>query len=209
MKKYFFYFSFLFFLNTLFLSAQERINQFDKDGKRDGIWKKYHSNKLVRYVGQFKNGKEIGVFKFYNMTTNDFPEMVKSFSEKNDSAKVEYYSKKGIVESRGFMLKKHRIGKWNYFNDEGTAIMIEENYENGYLNGLSKIFYKNGKLAEIKNFDNGKLEGNFKRYAINGNLISDLNYLKGKLEGLAKYYNSKGEFTGGIASSIYRFVFLT
>ena len=195
MKRDIFSFMVLLFLSSSFLTAQEKINQFNNEGERDGAWKKFHPNKLVRYTGHFKNGKEIGVFKFYKITTNNFPELVKFFSENSDSAKVEYYNDKGIVVSKGSMVKKSRVGKWLYFNDDGETIMTEENYENGSLNGLSKTFYPNGKLTEVKIYKNGKLEGNLKRYADNGILIDDLNYSEGKLEGLAKYFNLKGELT--------------
>lgn len=198
MKRQFHFLLVLLLISPLFLCAQEKINQFNTDGKRDGVWKKYHANKLVRYVGQFKNGKEIGVFKFYSMISNEFPELVKTFIEKSDSAKVEFMNDRGIVESKGFMIKKNRVGKWLYFNDDGKTVMTEENYENGILNGVSKTFYPNRKLAEVKVYKNGKLEGNLKRYADNGVLIDDLNYSDGKLEGLAKYFNLKGEliYTG-------------
>jgi antitoxin component YwqK of YwqJK toxin-antitoxin module len=182
----------LLFFIVPFLSAQEKVNQFDTNGNRDGVWIKYHTNKLIRYKGQFKNGKEIGVFKFYSPNTNEFPESVKTFSEKNDAAKVEFYNDKGVVVSIGNMIKKNRVGKWLYFNEDGKTIMTEENYENGALNGISKTFFPNGKLAEVKNYKNGKLEGGLKRYADNGNLLDDLSYSNGKLHGLAKYYNIDG-----------------
>ena len=51
----------------------QKINQFNKNKKRTGVWKKYHSNKRIRYIGEFKNGKEIGVFKFYDITSSKNP----------------------------------------------------------------------------------------------------------------------------------------
>ena len=51
---------FPFFLGFSKAKAQ-KINQFTKDNKRTGVWKKYHSNKRIRYTGSFVNGKEVGV----------------------------------------------------------------------------------------------------------------------------------------------------
>jgi len=191
-------FPFLFIMVSLFTFAQEKINQFDAKGNRNGIWKKYHPNKLLRYEGQFKNGKEIGVFKFYSPATNEFPELVKIFSKESDSAKIEFYNNKGIVESKGLMIEKNRAGKWLYFKDDGKTVIAEEHYVNGVLNGLSKTFYLANKLAEEKNYENGKIEGVLKRYAESGILQNELTYSKGKLNGLSKYYNSNGEliYTG-------------
>ena len=86
-----FIFLFSFYLGSLEVNAQ-KINQFTKDNKRTGVWKKYYSNKRIRYVGSFLNGKEIGVFKYYDITTSKHPTIIKEFSSISDSAKVSYYN---------------------------------------------------------------------------------------------------------------------
>ena len=63
---------FLVVLGTNSLEAQEKINQLDQNGKRTGIWKKFYPNQRIRYEGQFENGKEIGIFKFYNAASSIF-----------------------------------------------------------------------------------------------------------------------------------------
>lgn len=180
------------------LSAQETINQFNANGEREGVWKKEYSNGRIRYQGQFENGKEIGVFKYYSIISSDFPIVVKTFSNESTKAEVVFSSKEGVLESKGSMNGKNRIGKWVFYHKDGKTILSEENYENGVLNGLSKTFYKTGKPTEILEYINGKLHGRVQRFADNGILIDDLNYVDGKLNGLAKYYNLDGKliYTG-------------
>jgi antitoxin component YwqK of YwqJK toxin-antitoxin module len=180
----------LFFLP---LNAQEEINKFDLNGKRQGVWKKYYSNNNIRYEGTFKAGNEIGVFKYYDITDSTHPIIIKAFKPNSTIATVSFYTVKGVLESTGTMDGKNRIGKWLYYYPDGKTLMIEENYVNGVLDGVFKSYYKTGKITEILNYKAGKLNGNTKRFADNGVLLDDLNYKNGKLEGAAKYYNINGK----------------
>ena len=82
----------------------QKINQFNKNKKRTGVWKKYYSNKRIRYVGRFVNGKEVGTFKYYDITTSKHPTIIKEFSATSDTAKVRFYTLKGKLRSEGLMV---------------------------------------------------------------------------------------------------------
>lgn len=192
-KAYFIVFMSFLMLFFLPLKAQEEINKFDLNGKRQGVWKKYYSNNKIRYEGTFKAGKEIGVFKYYDITDSTHPTIIKTFKPNSPIASVSFYTVKGVIESTGTMDGKNRIGKWLYYYPDGKTLMIEENYVNGVLEGTFTSYYKTGKITEIINYSSGKLNGNTKRYADNGVLLDDLNYKDGKLEGSAKYYNTDGK----------------
>jgi len=183
------FFAFLFFGYSF---AQEKVNQFNSNGERIGVWKKYFSNGKIRYQGQFENGKEIGVFNFYSPVSSEFPMIVKTFENGSDIALVEHFTLKGLPESKGKMKGKKRIGKWVYYHKDGKTIMLEENYENDVLNGEYKVFYKDGKLTEIKHYKNGILDGNSKKYSPKGILIEDVNYVNGELNGAAAFYEDNG-----------------
>ena len=178
------------------IDAQSDSNQFDANGKRHGVWKKFYNNGRVRYVGQFEHGKEVGIFKYYSAATSDFPIVVKEFNKANTTAIVKFYTKKGDLESKGLMIGKNREGKWLYFHVDGKTVMAEENYKNGKLHGAYKTFYNSGKPTEVAAYKNGLLSGNFKKYSIKGHLYQDFNYENGKLNGPAVYYNRKsGQLT--------------
>ncbi|WP_457616073.1 toxin-antitoxin system YwqK family antitoxin [Lutibacter sp.] len=181
--------------------AQENINQFDAQGKRTGVWKKYYNNKRIRYQGQFEHGKEVGVFRYYSAKSSKHPIAIKIFKKNSNQATVKFYTLEGVLKSQGAMEGKQRVGKWLYYHPDGKTVMSEENYTNGVLNGESKTYYKDGKVTEILHYKDGKLHGNLKRYASNGVLLDDLNYKDGKLNGLAKYYNMDGKL---IYTGIYK-----
>ena len=180
----------LFFFYSAF--AQEEINQFNAQGERVGVWRKFHKNDRIRYQGQFENGKEIGVFKFYSMVSSDNPIVIKTFFSTSNEAQVQFFTEKGVLESEGKMLGKEHIGKWIYYKN-GKQVVAEEQYENGKLSGEYKIFYPNGKLTEISHFKTGKLHGNSKRYSDTGILLDDLNYVNGEIHGEAVYYDGNGK----------------
>lgn len=186
----------LVFLTSFNMEAQDKSNQFDADGKRHGVWKKFYNNGRVRYVGQFNHGKEIGTFKYYSAATSEFPIVVKEFNSANNTAAVSFFTKKGDLESKGLMIGKNREGKWLYFHVDGKTVMVEENYKNGKLHGAYKTFYNSGKPTELAHYKDGQLSGNFKKYSIKGHLYQDFNYENGKLNGPAIYYNRKsGQLT--------------
>lgn len=175
------------------INAQENINKFDSNGNKHGVWKKYYSNNNIRYVGAFNAGKEIGVFKYYDITNSSHPVIIKTFKANSTIASVTFYTVKGVIESIGTMNGKNRIGTWQYFYPDGKTLMVEENYVNGVLDGSYKSYYINGKVNETLNYKAGKLNGPAKRFADNGVLLDDINYYNGKLEGSAKYYNLYGK----------------
>jgi antitoxin component YwqK of YwqJK toxin-antitoxin module len=185
-------------LIPIYGNAQEKINQLDAKGRKTGIWKKYHNNNRIRYEGQFEADKEIGVFKYYSILSSDHPIIIKTFSKDSDIAEVVYYKEDGIKESEGKMKGKNRIGKWLYYYPDGKILMIEENYEDGVLNGNYTSYFKNSKVSEQLTYKNGKLNGNIKRFADNGTLLEDLNYVNDVLNGPANYYNVDGKliYTG-------------
>lgn len=183
----------LFFCGIFSISAQEKLNQFNKSGERIGNWVRYYDNGKIRYQGQFENGKEVGVFKFYSMVNSENPIIIKTFSEKTGIANVEFFSEEGLLESQGEMQDENRIGRWLFYLSDGKTLVSEENYKKGVLNGESKTYYRSGKITEIKHYEDGKLKGNLKRFSDEGILLDDLNYENGKLNGLANYYNTFGK----------------
>ena len=181
------------FLTVIFqdVNAQKKINQFDTEGKRHGVWKKYFSNNRIRYVGVFEHGKEKGTFKYYSASNSDYPVINKKFHENGIYADVQFFTPNGTLESEGKMKGKKREAKWLFYHPDGKSTMSEENYENGRLEGVYKTFYPDGKPTEITSYKNGLLDGNYKKYSIKGFLYQEFNYSNGKLNGMAIYYSRK------------------
>lgn len=190
-KRLFFVFAFFacFFMGES-VNAQ-KINQFNANKKRTGVWMKYHPNKRIRYKGQFENGKEVGVFKFYDITDSKNPVIIKTFSKTSDSVAVSFFSLKGDLKSKGFFIGKKRVGLWKYYFATGK-MMSKEFYIDGNLEGELINYYPNGKPAEISLYKNGLKHGISQKFSSKGILIEEVNFENGKPNGLAKYFELTG-----------------
>jgi antitoxin component YwqK of YwqJK toxin-antitoxin module len=186
---------FVFILLTCFFTSDQlnaqKINQFNEKKQRIGTWIKYYPNDKIRYSGQFENGKEIGVFKFYDISGLEFPTSIKTYSTINNTILGEFFSIKGKLQSKGYFVGKDRIGNWIYYFVDGK-IMSEENYKDGKLEGKLVNYYPNGKATEITFYKDGLKDGLSQKYSSNGILIEEITFKKGKSNGLAKYFELNG-----------------
>jgi len=190
-KRLFFVLAFFACFFTSSTIKAQKINRFDTNNKRTGVWKKYYSNKKIRYVGKFEKGKEVGVFKFYHITSSDHPVIIKTFFKDSDSLFVQFYTIAGKIETEGVLKGRERVGSWKYFYPNGD-LMSEENYKKGKLDGEQLIYYPDGKVTESAIYKNGLKEGVISKYSSKGILIEEIAYKEGTPNGLAKYFELKG-----------------
>ncbi|MEE3999255.1 toxin-antitoxin system YwqK family antitoxin [Tenacibaculum sp. FZY0031] len=183
----------LFSVFFITVAQAQKINKFDANGNRHGVWKKYYDDtkNKIRYSGEFKNGKEVGTFNFYEPNSYGIPSMTKEFSAKSDSAFVQFFTPNGKVKTKGWMIGKKRVGKWTYYFSDGK-LFSEEEYADGKLDGVLKNYYRNGKLTEESVYKEGKKNGLSKIFTEAGIMIEEVYYVDGKLEGEGKYYDLKG-----------------
>lgn len=180
----------LFVLFSLVTSAQD-INQFDNSGERHGIWKKnFENTQQVRYEGQFENGKETGLFKYYQLIGKNSMLAATKYFEDDGSAIVKFLSIAGKTISEGKMVGKLYVGQWTYYHKNSDAVMTIEHYtEQGHLHGQRIVYYVTQQKAEEVNYVDGKREGEEKHYALDGNLAKVYNYENDELHGEAKHFD--------------------
>jgi len=169
----------------------QKINKFDTNKKRHGVWKKYYSNGRIRYIGKFNHGKEIGTFHFYDIRVSDYPIVIKKFDLTDDTAFVQHFSLGKKLRSEGRIRGRNRIGKWIYYFLNGK-LFSEEFYTEGKLEGMLKNYYKNGQILEETEYKNGLKHGMSKNYSDSGVLLEEVLFENGKENGIAKFYDLKG-----------------
>lgn len=187
-----------FLLLTTSLVMSQELNQLDSNGKRHGSWQKtFDNSKILRYEGQFNHGKPIGTFKFYEAISNKGVLVAKrEFSQDSDLADVTFYTTKGNVIGKGKMKEKIYVGEWLYYHKDSKQLMTQEFYNTtGDLNGVKKVYYLSGNLAETTNYVNGKLEGESITYSEKGKVLRIETYKENKFHGLYKTYDLKGNVT--------------
>jgi antitoxin component YwqK of YwqJK toxin-antitoxin module len=200
---------FLFF--SVSLLAQD-VNKVDGNGKKHGLWKGvYEQSKRPRYQGTFDHGKEIGAFKFFDDTNAGTVIATRDFNSKDNSCYTIFYNQKGNKVSEGKLVNKIYVGEWKYYHEDSPVIMTSENYVNGKLNGLRKVTYPSGKIAEEVNYKNGKKEGSYKKYTESGIVLEESIYKNGEFDGLAIFRSpdnvvvAKGLFVKGKKEGIWEF----
>lgn len=184
----------------LFLTSiafAQGINKLDGNGKKHGIWKGvYEASKRPRYEGTFDHGKEVGMFKFFDDTKAGTVIATREFNPNDNSCYTIFYNQNKNKVSEGKVVNKQFDGEWKYYHEDLPTVMTLEPYVNGKLNGVRKVFYKSGKIAEETTYKDGIKNGTYKSYAENGILLEESNYKNGQYEGNAIYRNPSNEITG-------------
>lgn len=182
---------------TLQLAAQETNKTNDK-GQRHGLWKgTYQDSKRPRYEGTFENGKETGIFKFFDDTKELKVIATRDFTAKDGSAYTIFYDQKGNKVSEGKEVNKLSEGEWKYYHFESKELMSTENFSKGKLNGIKKVFYKSGKIAEETTYTNGVKNGSYKKYSEKGDVFEDAIYKNGQFDGPVTYNDGAGQIIKG------------
>jgi antitoxin component YwqK of YwqJK toxin-antitoxin module len=184
--------------------AQET-NKLDEKGLKHGLWKGvYEVSKRPRYQGTFEHGKETGLFQFFDDTKLGTVIATRDFNIKDNSCYTIFYNQKKNKVSEGKLVNKLHEGEWKYYHEDLPIVMTSEMYANDKLNGLKKVYYISGKIAEESNYKNGIKDGFYKKYAEdNGVVMEETMYKNGEFDGLAIFRNSdnavvsKGMFKNG------------
>jgi len=171
----------LFFCQFSF--SQAPTNQMDSDGKRHGQWIGYYEDtKHLKYEGQFEHGLEVGTFTYYDNTKAKQIIATRVFDPKDQSAYTTFFNGKFKV-SEGKVVNKQYEGEWKYYHKNIDVIMTQEFYKAGKLEGVRKVFYKSGQIAEETNYKNGIKEGVYKKHAENGFVLEEAIFKAGTYDG--------------------------
>ena len=171
--------------------SQEHINVKDKNGKKQGVWKKYENGHKV-YEGQFKDDVPYGTFKYYH--TNGKLKSVTEFVQGVHKVHTTMYHENGHKASEGAYIDQQKDGEWRYYSDRDTLIKVE-NYQVGKRNGEWKTYSTSGVLLEESNYLNDKRNGVCKIYYLNGQVQLESNYVAGKVNGKSTSYYPNGKIS--------------
>lgn len=185
------------FVLPLMLFAQNRsLNNFtDANGLKQGTWKVRHeSSQAIRYIGQFKDNKPYGLFKYYYKS--GVLSAVMEFN--NNRSSVTMYHENGIVMSVGKYQNQLKDSVWYFFNNR-NELLSSEDYENDYIHGKQFLYYpvdpNKGeiKIMEMYHYNLGNKHGAWEHYHESGHLKSKGKYNNGYLQGEVFYYYTNGQ----------------
>lgn len=179
------------FANTF---GQEKSNQFDAKGNKVGVWKgTFEESKRLRYEGTFENGKEVGTFKYYDDTKAQSLLATRVFSDNGTVAQTTFFDQQNNKVSEGKTLNRKKEGIWNYYHKGSKQLMTVENYQNGKLEGVRKVYFPTGEIAEEAIYKNGQKEGKYKVYLENGTIVEEAVFKNDQYDGPAIYRSAGGK----------------
>ena len=208
MNKIFITITALFF--CISLMAQD-INKMDAKGQRHGQWKgTYEDTKLPRYEGTFNHGRETGVFKFFENTKGSPLAATRDFSGAKGSCYTVFFDDKGQKNAEGKEVNKQREGEWKFYQEKGALLSIE-NYSNGKIVGVKKVYFPDKTIAEETTYRNGIKDWVYKKYTEKGVVLEEALYKNGEYHGPVTYRNPeneiivKGQFKNGKKAGIWQY----
>lgn len=169
--------------------SQDNINVKDKNGKKQGVWKKYENGHLV-YEGQFKDDVPYGTFKYYH--ANGKLKSITEFQQGVHKVKTTIYHENGHKASEGAYIDQLKEGEWRYYSNSDTLLKVEH-YKTGDRDGLWQTYSTSGVLLEECNYLNNKRNGMCKTYYLNGVVSYEADYVAGKTNGKSSSYYPNGK----------------
>ncbi len=184
------------------LLKKESINTSNVSGKKEGVWKWFYNNKVLKAEGCYSNGLLHGYYKTYDNTGK-----LKEISKYENGVKVEnapelaqvemhqeYFPNKK-VKSSGAYLNNKKEGAQRFFDEEGKIIATKF-FKGGeeISEGLASLtIHKNGEWNELYDNKQIKVLGNYKNDVKTGTWIYYFN--NGQIE-QSGAYNDKGQAIG-------------
>lgn len=156
----------------------------DENGLKQGAWVQKDANGKVKYRGQFKDGKPVGKFKYYN--SEGVIETILEFSS-SDTALATYYHSNSVKSAVGYYVNKQKEGVWRFYDTKGI-ILSKEEYKNGQKHGSYVVYNLDGSVSRETQFVNGVEHGYRKTYGKNGQLLTEGGYKDGVMDGMQKIY---------------------
>jgi antitoxin component YwqK of YwqJK toxin-antitoxin module len=196
-----------------FLVFSEKINRFDKDGKKHGVWKEFYPDGKLKREMYYIHGQLNGLYKEYSpdgklttvlMYKYGQPEKVNKNSVRQITQKQTFY-KSGKLKHSGYY--KHDtipVGVHKEYDEAGNVTLVKIYDDEGHLKGkgmfdkhgrktgIWKEFFTTGELKAEGKYKKGKRSGLWKFYYENGALEQKGYYYKGKPHKIWKYYDPNG-----------------
>jgi antitoxin component YwqK of YwqJK toxin-antitoxin module len=166
-------------------------NQVDKNGLKQGYWKKSFPNGKLMYKGFFKDGKPAGEMKRYYESGE--LKAVMQYNENDQKVFAKIFYDTGEIASEGFYVNEKKDSIWKYYSYYTNTLTASETYKMGVKNGAEKHYYENQKVSEEIQWKNGVKEGEWNQYFDNGKPKLKTINTQNKMNGVYVVYYPSGD----------------
>lgn len=170
-----------------YIANRERINRKDKFNQKQGLWREFYPNRLIKVEGRYSNDKKNGYFKNYD-------------EDGNLLETLKYVE--GILIPNPQELAKLDIKREYHSNAQVKTV---GSYSNGVKEGVHREYTPEGVISASKIYSKGKVvgdgivdaqgrrQGPWKEYYETGELKSEGKYKNGKRTGDWLFYYRDGK----------------
>lgn len=182
-------------------------------GKKNGRWKYYFDDGVLRRINDFKlgqktgyiityypsgivadssyriDGKQIGVAKFWY--DNGALEQISNWKENVQVDSMIQFHQNGKIKEISYWRNGKQHGETNGWFENGKP-HYKRHYKDGIEECLYKAWYANGNLKVIGYVRNDNPEGEWNLYHENGKLNSKGSFLRGEKKGKWVQYDANG-----------------
>ncbi len=193
-----------FTLTSIAQQAKDTLNKTDKEGRKQGYWKKKDDKGVLKYEGRFVNNQPTDTFKYY------YPEgtikAISFYSANGKKSRTLTYYPNGNKMSIGNYINQKKDSLWKYYNEMGNMVK-DEFYNTTLAHGEWHTYNADGSLIDKTTWKYGLKDGpweqNFSSAFSSGTVKAT--YKKGKLEGLFQIFSSDGKLrTSGSYKDDYK-----
>lgn len=169
-----------------FIAAAQ--NRIDNQGRRQGHWIKTDKDGSRIFEGDFKDGKETGVFNYY------YPDgtlkIRNTFTVPGKYCRHEAFDQKGHLLATGYYDQKNRDGEWRYYSEDGRLVKIAS-FRMGIKEGVHIVFDAKGDTSEVATWKNNHRHGRWGKRVGKGGWITGT-YVEGLMQGLLVEHDANG-----------------
>jgi len=196
-----------------YLVFKEKINRYNKQKNKNGTWKEFYPNNIIKTEKNYFNGKLNGYYKVFDKNGK----MIKSYLYRKDSLisdniieepkiiiKDDFYTS-GKPKSTGGYIDTIPVGLHKYYNEQGdiatakffdeSGIMISEGAldVNSKKTGKWVFYYKTGEIKAKGNYKRNRKTGEWNYYFRNGDIEQKGSFTKNKHSGTWIWYYPSGK----------------
>ena len=195
-----------------FLVSRERINRTDNKGLKQGEWKEFYQNGVIKTEKTFKDDLIHGYYKEYDNRGKlvltmlyENGAIVKSrVEDEPDIEIVNKYDSDGKIIYSGPYRNKIPVGTHREYGKDGKIINAFIYNDNGLLtsegiideagnrNGKWKDLFSDGKVQAEGQYTDNRRSGTWKFYNESGRIEQTGSYNNGRPNGLWKWYYDNG-----------------
>ncbi len=170
-----------------FITNRERINRYDANNQRNGVWKWFYDNDVLKAEGVYRHGMRHGIFKDYDRNGN-----LVNVTKYVDDIKQESVAELARLEIRR-----------DYYPT--GQVKVEATYRNGVPEGVRREYNEEGEIEKSYFFrngivvaegilsENGQRQGFWTEYFADGTLRARGSYTHDKRTGEWEFYYPNGQ----------------